>query len=257
MIGNVSSSYAYDSFGLLEDITARFTGNAIFSVRYARDHLGRVDTLTEVVGTDTTVWNFEYDPSGRLISVVRDGSIERTYVYDRNGNPLRMAGASGVVNAVYDAQDRLVSYGSSAFEYTADGDLRLKVTGQDSTEYQYSARGELLSVRLSPDTLIEYLYDALGRRIAKRINSSTVRAWLYADHLAPVAELDGLGQVLSRFVFGERGNVPAYMLRNGCTYRFLPDHRGSVRLVVDVETGEVAQRLDYDAFGVGKLLRWW
>jgi RHS repeat-associated protein len=32
-------------------------------------------------------------------------------------------------------------------------------------------------------------------------------------------------------------------------YRFITDHLGSVRLVVNAETGQVMQRMDYDAFG--------
>ncbi len=36
---------------------------------------------------------------------------------------------------------------------------------------------------------------------------------------------------------------------NGVTYRIITDNQGSVRLVVNAETGEVAQRLDYDSFG--------
>ena len=39
------------------------------------------------------------------------------------------------------------------------------------------------------------------------------------------------------------------MPRGGATYRIVTDNQGSVRLVVDAETGEVAQRLDYDSFG--------
>ena len=37
--------------------------------------------------------------------------------------------------------------------------------------------------------------------------------------------------------------------RNGVTYRIITDNQGSVRLVVNAETGDVAQRLDYDSFG--------
>ena len=39
------------------------------------------------------------------------------------------------------------------------------------------------------------------------------------------------------------------MVREGRTYRLLCDGLGSVRLVVDASTGEVAQRLDYDEYG--------
>ena len=39
------------------------------------------------------------------------------------------------------------------------------------------------------------------------------------------------------------------MVRDGVTYRLVLDRRGSVRRVVDVATGAVAQALDYDAYG--------
>ena len=73
---------------------------------------------------------------------------------------------------------------------------------------------------------------------------------LYKDRLNPVAELDGTGTVVARFVYGTKANVPDYMEKGGVTYRILSDHLGSVRLVVDAATGAVAQRLDYDEFGI-------
>ncbi len=39
------------------------------------------------------------------------------------------------------------------------------------------------------------------------------------------------------------------MIHGSVTYRIITDNHGSVRLVVNAETGEVAQRLDYDSFG--------
>ncbi|HNU09689.1 MAG TPA: RHS repeat-associated core domain-containing protein, partial [Pyrinomonadaceae bacterium] len=74
--------------------------------------------------------------------------------------------------------------------------------------------------------------------------------FLYGDQLEPVAELDGSNNVVSRFVYGSRTNVPDYMIKNGVTYRIIADQVGSVRLVVDAATGSVAQRIDYDEFGV-------
>jgi RHS repeat-associated protein len=40
------------------------------------------------------------------------------------------------------------------------------------------------------------------------------------------------------------------MVKGGVTYRFIKDQVGSPRLVVDVATGTVAQRIDYDVFGM-------
>ena len=54
---------------------------------------------------------------------------------------------------------------------------------------------------------------------------------------------------MSRFVYGVRGVAPEYMIRGGITYRLVTDHLGSVRFVVDIDSGAIAQQLDYDAWG--------
>jgi RHS repeat-associated protein len=64
-----------------------------------------------------------------------------------------------------------------------------------------------------------------------------------------VAELDGNGQMVARFIYGSKAHVPDYMVKNGSTYRILTDHLGSPRLVVDATTGQVMQEMVYDAFG--------
>jgi RHS repeat-associated protein len=76
-----------------------------------------------------------------------------------------------------------------------------------------------------------------------------VRGWLYADQFHIIAELDGIGTVISRFVYGTRTNVPDYMITAKTTYRILSDHLGSPRLIVDTATGAVAESIGYDEFG--------
>ncbi|HKS38259.1 MAG TPA: RHS repeat-associated core domain-containing protein, partial [Verrucomicrobiae bacterium] len=67
--------------------------------------------------------------------------------------------------------------------------------------------------------------------------------------LRPVAELDGAGNVVSEFVYGTHENVPEYLIKGGQTYRIICDHLGSPRLMVNAADGQIAQRMDYDAFG--------
>jgi len=52
------------------------------------------------------------------------------------------------------------------------------------------------------------------------------------------------------FVYASRTNVPDYMIRGGLEYRLITNDLGSVRLVVGADDGTIAQRVDYDAFGV-------
>jgi len=76
-----------------------------------------------------------------------------------------------------------------------------------------------------------------------------VQGFLYQDQLKPIAELNGSGNVVARFVYADKSNVPGYLVKGGQTYRIVSDHLGSPRLVVNSATGEIVQRMDYDEFG--------
>ena len=66
--------------------------------------------------------------------------------------------------------------------------------------------------------------------------------------LGPLAELDGSGAVGPGSSTAS-SVVPDYMARGDETYRLVTDERGSVRKVVDVATGAVAQAIEYDPYG--------
>ena len=93
------------------------------------------------------------------------------------------------------------------------------------------------------------MIDGRNRRVGKKINGVLTQGFLYQDQLNPIAELDGSGNIKTRFVYGSRSNTPDYMIKGGQTYRIISDHLGSPRLVIDIATGNVEQRLDYDTFG--------
>lgn len=76
-----------------------------------------------------------------------------------------------------------------------------------------------------------------------------VQGFLYQDQLRPVAELDGSGNIVSRFVYGSKANIPDYMIKDGVTYRIISDHLGSPKLIVEASTGSIIQQIDYDEFG--------
>lgn len=66
--------------------------------------------------------------------------------------------------------------------------------------------------------------------------------------MAIAAEVDATGNVVKEFEYASHANVPDWMRANGIVYRLVTDQLGSVRLVIDA-VGNVAQRLDYDAYG--------
>ncbi len=189
---------------------------------------------------DTHSYVYGYDAAGRLSSVTRDGANVASYSYDSNSN--RLPGT-------YDNQDRMLAYGGATYTYSGNGELASKTDGSGTTTYNYDELGNLTNVSLPTGKVIEYVIDGQNRRVGKKIAGILVRQWLYGDALRIVAELDGAGGVISRFVYGSRVNVPDYVIRGGVTYRIISDHLGSPRVIADSATELVAQRMDFDEFG--------
>jgi RHS repeat-associated protein len=260
-VGMVHEALTPNAFGEREGYVARAgdpeTGDVLLAVDYVRDDLGRIVQKTETFGASagggTHVFEYGYDLAGRLEAVSEDGVHIAQYEYDPNGNRLTASDPSvpgSEVLGTYDAQDRLVSYGAAAYEFTPNGELAKKSVGGDITEYTYDALGNLRGVTLPDNRAITYAVDGENHRIWKSIDGVRVQGFLWRAPLQIVAELDGVGAVVARFVYGDpAANVPDYMVRGGGTYRILKDHLGSPRLVVNAATGDVAQRMDYDAFG--------
>jgi len=248
-LGNITDTIGYSSFGEAAAYQAFSSATNIFSVNYTRDDLGRISRKNETINGAAHSYNYTYDLAGRLTEVWKDGILLSRYTYDANGNRLSYTGSDGAVTGTFDDQDRLMQYGAATYAYTANGELLSKTNGSQTSSYHHDVLGNLLNVTLPGGTKIDYIVDGQNRRIGKKVNDVLVQGFLYENQLSPIAELDGSGNVVSRFVYASRGNVPDYMVRGGNTYRIITDHLGSPKIVIDVATGAVAQRMDYDEFG--------
>jgi len=248
-LGGLTTIYDVDTLGERRSEITTFGGVPRFDARYTRDQAGRLTKIEEIVEGESTTQDYTYDAAGRLETVLLNGVLSASYEYDQNGNRLRVTSPTGVLVGTVDVQDRLVAYGDATYQYDARGNLRLKTIGGDATQYNFALLGALSGVTFGDGTRIDYVVDAQGRRVGTKLNGALVRAFVYSGTLAPVAELDATGNIVARFVYATRPNVPDFIVRDGRTYRVITDHLGSVRLVLDAQTGELAQRMDYDAFG--------
>jgi len=244
-LGATATSNTYNEFG---EISA-FSSSAPFAVTYTRDKLGRITRKVETIEGVTTTYDYVYDLAGRLTGVSENGAATAVYRYDANGNRVGGYNKAGGILAYYDAQDRLTTWNGTGYTYTANGELASKTDAAGTTSYVYDVLGNLMSVSLPNATTIDYIVDGRNRRIGKKVNGTLVQGFLYKDQLNPVAELDGNGNIVSRFVYGSKPNVPDYMIRGGVTYRIISDHLGSPRLIVNTTDGSIAQRMDYDDWG--------
>jgi len=244
-LGAVTDEIAYSVHGEPTDYTANYGSTTLYDVEYTRDGLGRITQMAETIAGQTVTFEFRYDTAGRLENVERNNQVVGSYIYDDNGNRTNTNG----IDADYDPQDRLLTYGGVTYTYTANGELLTRTENGEITSYNYDVMGNLIGVTLPNGTQITYLVDTLNRRVGKMVNGTLVQGFIYEDELEPIAELDGQSNIVSRFVYGSQPHVPDYMIRGGVTYRIITDHLGSVRLLVDVATGDVAQQMDYDAWG--------
>ncbi len=244
-LSQVTDHRTYDSYGKLATYEAKFGTTSLYSTVYVRDSLSRIEQKTETIQGATVVWNYSYDQAGRLWQVMQNGVLTATYLYDANGNRTSVTTASGTQTATYDAQDRLLTYGNWSYTYTANGDLQSKTDTSNGqvTTYFYDAMGNLRHVGLPDGRSIDYLIDAQNRRVAKKVNGAVVKKWIHKNQLNPAAEFDGSGTLLARYLDG-------VTIKGTTSYRVVADHLGTPRLLVNSTTGAVAQRLDFDEFGM-------
>jgi hypothetical protein len=166
----------------------------------------------------TTTITYTYDAADRLQRWSRDGAIQDTCGYDANGNRTHVNSAEV---ATYDDQERLVACAP-------------------------------IHPRPIPEAAVGYRIDPQHRHIARTEYGEVTHRWVYRDDLNPVAELNPDGSLRSLCVYADNANTPTFLVQidpdtgNRTTYRYLTDHLGSPRLLVDIDTGHLAQRLDYD-----------
>lgn len=169
------------------------------------------------------------------------------------GNRITEDFGAGERAGTVDAQDRLQACGNRTYQYDPQGRRTATDCNGFLTRYRYNGLGEMTGVELPNGNVIDYLYDAMGQRIGRKKNGVLEQGWLYQSRLKIAGELDGSNTLRAVFLQGHGPNVPDGMVKAGHTYRLLTDHLGSVGYVVNIDTGEVSQALEYDEWG--KLLR--
>ena len=172
--------------------------------------------------------------------------LTTSWGYDANGNRTQ---ENGSTIASYDNEDRLQSWKSNSYAYNAAGDLASKTTPTGSSSYSYDVQGNLRSVSLPDGKNITYAIDPMGRRTGKSINGALQWQMVWLSSLRPLARLNADGTLDETYYYGDKPNVPEAMSKGANTYRIISDQNGSVRLVIDANTGTVAQQMDYDVWG--------
>ncbi len=246
LLGGLQDSYTYNSFGELTSYTA----GSLYSLSLVRDNLGRITQKTETLMGTTVTYSYQYDASGRLISVTKNGGSTNTYAYDSNSNRTSAQVNGQSFSATYDAQDRIQSYGNNTYTENALGQITSETASTGATNYSYTGTGKLQLASFSNGSTEGYLYNGFDRLVAIRESGAVSRAFTYDDQGRINGMLQGSPLALTeQFGYGTSSNSPDFMISGGHTYRFIKDQVGSIRLVVDVNSLQVLEQIDYDEFG--------
>lgn len=241
--GRPPHQFAYTPVDLAEDYTppAAGLGNTRTLYQYNRDK-----QLTRITRPDGQVLDLGYQAaSGQLISLALPNGVYN-YSYSPGSGQLTGLTAPDGGQLSYSYDGFLLK---DTYIYSANGELQSKTSGSSTTRYDYDGLGNLRKVTFTDGSAIDYVIDGQNRRIGKKVNNVLTQGWLYQDSLRPIAELNGNNQVVSRFVYGQHGNVPAYLIKGGIAYRIVTDHLGSPRFVINTQDGSVVQELAYDVWG--------
>ena len=249
-LGVVDTVWTYDGEGRLTEAVTSVNADVVHRLTYERDSLGRISAI-ERTGPDGSASRLEYryDQADRVAAVMLNGVDVETYSYDDAGNRISVTRPAGTVNATYDDRDRLLTSGAATYEYAGDGALAARRDASRSTLYDYDDLGSLRSATLPDGRLVEYIVDGSGLRLGRIVDGILVDGYLYRPGGQLVAATDGDGAVVARYAYDDIGRLE-WMARDGRTYRIVTDHLGSPVLIIDVETGAIAQQIEYDAWGV-------
>ncbi len=248
--GSLSIARGFNGYGELDSQNATIGSQNVSSWDLTRDDNGRITSKTETI--DGTIANFiyGYDSMRRLLTVTKDGVLVEEYSYSLNGSrEYEMNTLKGIVGRAlsYSDGDHLLNAGTSTYQYDLDGFLTRKDEGTNISFYNYSSRGELLSVTQPDSTLIEYDHDPMARRITKKVNGEITQKYLWQGLTRLLAIYDGADNLVQRFEYAD-GRMPVSMTQGASRYYLTFDQVGSLRLVADA-SGNVVKRIDYDTFG--------
>lgn len=162
-------------------------GYDAFKYEIEFDVRGRVRHRRVTVGQKTRHYNVTYNAEGGVMQVETfgfgSGDKSYAYSYDDNGNILSATAGLARTTLVYDAGDRVSSYGDGrAVTY----DSRGFVVRRGDLKLAYNERGQLSFAGDNAGTFrVWYSYDYRGRLAVWRDDKGNVTQFFYANPLKP------------------------------------------------------------------------
>lgn len=250
--------YRYDAEGRILAIQSPWWSETLPAGSFDRGQ--RLTTLSIQDPTGTYTERFAYADDDQLIQ--EEGHFAHTYDHDSLYNRLAQDGQPWTVGHF----NELSATATASYRYDLNGNRVEKRTDEELTRYEYDALNRLTRVIKNDSSAVGYTYDAFHRRLTKvnyqwEAQSSswqqqkTVR-FLY-DGDTEIGSVDEEGEITELRILGsgkggELGAAIAIELQ-GHIYAPIHDHQGTVRCLLDIATGSVAEFSRTSAYGEEQL----
>ena len=268
------------SYNIRDQLTGLNSSVFSMTLRYQEPTLGSVPKYNGGIsewewnhgaGAETNAWSLSYDDVGRLtdarrfVSGVQTNSFsERSITYDRNSNALTLtrygenaATPEEILAYSYDGNllSGISNTGASGGggQYTHDANGNMTHEGLSGLDIVYNERNLTRRISSGGTTLAEYEYLADGTKL--RALDGGGNGYQYRGSLiyTQTAGQTGSPAITLDCAVTSAGRIVRENTADGSsTYKvqhYLRDHLGSVRAVIDGDTGTVIEASDYYPFG--------
>ena len=268
------------AYNIRDQLTDQNSNVFNMSLRYQEPTLGAVPKYNGSVsewewnhgaGAETNAWSLSYDGVGRLTDAQRfvggvqtNSFSERSITYDRNSNALTLTryGENAATpdeilaysyngNLLRNISNSGTSGGGGSFTHDTNGNLTRD--GLSTLDIDYNDRNLTSRISSGGATLAEYEYLADGTKL--RALDGGGNGYQYRGSLiyTQTAGQTGSPAITLDCAVTSAGRIVRENTADGSsTYKvqhYLRDHLGSVRAVIDGDTGTVIEASDYYPFG--------
>lgn len=247
--GVVVRSWERDTHGRTTATQIEADGERCWRVEYSYDQHGRIARLVDSRFPEAVPAEFSYDQAGRLVGAT--GPFPFEVSWDPNGNPVSWRREETVHRGEFDASDRLHRLDGALVEH--DGAGRLRSASDATGTLTYDPFGRLASIT-GPDAggatgTTRLTRDGFGSIVMLARDGHEPVHLLPGPHGHPdaVVDADGTTQVL--FAGGSATAPPVLAVERDRTLFIGCDHLGTVRLVIDIETGVIVDERVHDHWG--------
>jgi YD repeat-containing protein len=202
--------------------------------------------------SDDSHWQF--DPTGRLLSIAARNGWTYQLAYDTAGNRIRSRNPLGEVTSwTHDASGRALTQTdpgglASTFTYDPRGRLTSITSAGETTRYAYTVTGQVQAVTLPSGHEVRYGYDAAQRLVAASDNRGASATFVLDAHGNRVREevRDASGQLalLTTRIINGLNQVAALQGAAGQTTQIGYDANGQPTASTDAMNQTTRQTLD-------------